>query len=286
MHELEQALSELPATLRTKVESCAAVIRPLGRLAVAFSGGVDSSFVLALAAQVLGAENVLAIMAVGPVFPRRDRTGGESLTVELGVELVQIEGPDLSETPFTTNPPDRCYHCKQSLLGRLVQFAAERGFEAVATGANADDAADFRPGSRAEQELGVVRPLLTAGLTKADIRAASRAMGLATWDQPAIACLATRIPYGQAVTQERIARIASAEEALNEMGFDGCRVRDHETVARVELPADDMPVALELREAIVGALKQAGYAYVALDLEGLRTGSMNETLGEEILGGP
>ena len=263
---------------QARLDDCRERLRGLGGAVVAISGGVDSSLLLALAVEALGARNVLAAHATGPIFAKREDDQARGLARHLGVELVEIEAAPLDDAAFAANPPDRCYHCKRAIFGRLKALAAERGLAAVLSGANADDPGDHRPGLRAESELGIRQPLREAGLTKADIRAAAGALGLPTRDAPSSACLASRIPYGEPITAGKLARIEQAEEALHAMGFGQCRVRDHGAVARIELLSDDMPEGVRQRERIVGAVKAAGYAYVALDLAGFRSGSMNEVL--------
>ncbi len=269
---------QLDAQLRGRLSECREILRSLGRVVVAFSAGVDSTFLLAMAIESLGRQNVLAAMGISPSLAERERQVGRHLAEQLGAVLVEVETCELSDANYAANPPDRCYFCKSDLFTRLNELAAERGYDTVISGANADDPGDFRPGLQAGEKLGVRCPLMEAHLTKADIRAASRAMNLETWDKPAMACLASRVPYGQDITAEKLSRIEQAEYVLKDLGFAQCRVRDHDGLARIEVPQEHVPRIVELRGTIVSALKALGYTYVSLDLQGFRSGSMNEVI--------
>ncbi|MCE5277228.1 MAG: ATP-dependent sacrificial sulfur transferase LarE [Planctomycetaceae bacterium] len=273
-----KSFDALPAELRQKLAAARESIASLRRVVVAFSGGVDSTFLLALAADVLGRENVLAATGVSSSLAQREHSECVTLARQIGVELVEVTTCEMNNPQYAENPPDRCFHCKSELFQRLAEVGALRGFEAVAAGVNADDSGDWRPGIKAGRELGVAYPLMDAGLTKADIRKASQAMGLKTWNKPAMACLASRVPYGEKLTPERLGRIERAEYLLKDLGFIQCRVRDHERIARIELPVEAMGLVMQSREAIVDGLKNLGYTYVTLDLQGFRSGSMNEVL--------
>lgn len=274
----EDPFIPLDPEVRLKLDSCQRALEEMGRVVVAFSAGVDSTFLLALAVKALGPENVIAGMGISPSLAERERAMGRELARIIGAELVEITTGELSDPAYAGNPANRCYYCKSDLFCRLKGLAEERGFGAVLSGANADDTGDFRPGIRAGEELGVRSPLLETGLTKADIRAASKTLELPTWDKPAMACLASRVAYGEAITADKLSRIEQAEYVLRDLGFRECRVRDHGTVARIEVPAGEINRVVESREAIRESLESLGYTYVAVDLRGFRSGSMNEVL--------
>ncbi len=246
---------------------------------VALSGGTDSAFLAWAAQQTLG-ERALSITALSPSFSAYDRAMVEEFVSKLGVRHEFIETRELENPAYRANSADRCYFCKDELFSALDELSHARGFAVVAYGVNADDALDFRPGHRAAAEHQVLAPLLDAGLRKAEIRLLSQRANLPTWDRPASACLASRLPYGTEVTPERLALVERGEAALRELGFRQFRVRLHDNLARVEISPEELPRAFspQMAAAIADRLKAVGFTYVSLDLEGYRQGSLNETL--------
>jgi len=254
-------------------------LRGLSSVLVAFSGGADSAY-LAWAAQFALGEQALAVTALSPSFSAHDRRQAASFAIETGLRHEFIETNEFENPLYVANQADRCYHCKVELFAELASLRAARGFAAVAYGVNADDLQDFRPGHRAASEHGVVAPLLDAGLTKAEIRELSRRQGLSTWDRPASACLASRIPYGMPVTVENLSRIENAESVLREFGFRQFRVRSYGELARIEIAPEELSQALqvEMLRALAESVRKVGFTYVTLDLEGYRQGSLNDAL--------
>lgn len=272
----------MPDELAIKLRHLLADLAGRGRLAVAFSGGVDSAFLLWAARRALPPADLLALTAQGPLFPRRESREAAELAEALGVSRLVLDFEALAVPLVAANPPDRCYHCKRALLERLTAAARERGFDLVADGGNLDDLDDFRPGARAVRELGIVSPLKEAGLTKTDIRRLSAENGLPTWDKPAFACLASRVPYGQALTRETLARVERAEDFLLALGFREVRVRCHDQVARLEVGADERSrfFDLNLMDRVHRELTALGFAFVALDLAGYQTGGLNRAVDQ------
>ncbi|MBQ3424910.1 MAG: ATP-dependent sacrificial sulfur transferase LarE [Clostridia bacterium] len=264
-------------TTEEKYQRLLADLSALGSVAVSFSGGVDSTFLLWAAREALG-DRVLAVTAASCSFPRRELDEAKRFCLEKGIEQVIVRSEELEIEGFRNNPPDRCYLCKKELFGKILTIARERGMAAVAEGSNLDDEGDYRPGLRAIRELGVESPLKKAGLTKAEIRDLSRQADLPTWDKPSFACLASRFPYGESITAEKLAMVDKAEQAVLDRGFSQVRVRIHGNVARIEVPAEDLDRLMAARGEIAAAVHAAGFAYAALDLDGYRTGSMNEVL--------
>jgi uncharacterized protein len=265
------------SVLTARLEALDRLLGSLGRVVVGFSGGADSAFLAWRAAHVLGSQHVLAATAVSPSLSGSERRACQDLARSWGLRHVEVATAELDDPRYVANGPDRCAWCKTSLMERLVLLATAEG-AVVVLGVNADDLGDWRPGQLVAKAAGARFPLAEAGLTKAYVREASRRAGLVTWDKPQSACLASRIPYGTPVTVGTLERIERAEEALRSLGFRQVRVRHHGPVARVELEPTDLARAIERREELVLALKAAGYTYVALDLEGFRSGSLNELI--------
>lgn len=266
--------------LSDKYERLKELLRGAGRVVVAFSAGVDSTVVLKVALDTLGRENVLAATGVSPSLAQRELESVRELARAMEAPLELIPTAEIDDPNYAANPSNRCYYCKTELYTKLTALANERGFAVVLNGVNLDDQGDYRPGLKAAGEWNVRAPLHEAGMTKADVRALARHLGLPNWEKPALACLSSRIPYGTAVTIESLSRIEQAEAWLYDRGFSNFRVRHHDKLARIEVGVEDLVrlCAEPLRGEVVREFKRLGYAYVTVDLQGFRSGSGNEVL--------
>jgi len=277
----QKKAEKISNTTLVKYERLKNILKKMGKVLVAFSGGVDSTFLLKVAHDLL-AENVLAVIASSETYPEQERQKAATLARKLNIRYKIIHTSELENPRFISNPPQRCYFCKKELFSRLKKIAKVEGISYILDGSNDDDRLDFRPGAKAARELGVRSPLREARLGKQEIRQLSRRFNLPTWSKPSLACLASRFPYYSKIDTKSLKQVARAENYLRRIGFSQIRVRHHGRTARIEIEADEFQRIIEkrVRETIVRNFKKFGYIYVTLDLSGYRTGSMNESLEE------
>jgi len=278
----EKQLIKMPKVLLGKLKKLEQIIENMGSVLIAYSGGVDSTFLLKVVKETIG-NNVLAVTAKSETYPEREYNQSKKIARRLKVKHLTITTKELLNHHFLANPTNRCYYCKKELLTKLKQIALDKGINYIADGTNYDDTGDFRPGMKAVKELDIRSPLREAGLTKREIRLLSHKMNLPTWNKPAFACLATRFPYDAPINQKKLKMVNKAEDYLYKLGFKQIRVRHHDSIARIEVSPKDIVslVSPGIRKKIVKKLKGIGYRYVTLDIQGYRSGSMNEVLKKD-----
>lgn len=270
-------VSSVKPTTQEKLEELIRLLKDLKSCAIAYSGGVDSTFLSKVTYDILG-DKALAVTATSSTYPQRELEDARRYAKEIGIHHVIIHSEELDIPLFSDNSPDRCYYCKKELFYKIQQIAKDYHLSTIVDGSNADDTSDYRPGARARDELGVRSPLKEVGLSKQEIRELSSRMHLKSGEKPAFACLASRFPYGTKITKERLAQVEAAEEYLRSLGIQQCRVRYHDHIARIEVQTEEIPLILTHATTIIKRFKTLGFTYITIDIEGYRTGSLNEVL--------
>ncbi|HOK56529.1 MAG TPA: ATP-dependent sacrificial sulfur transferase LarE [bacterium] len=264
--------------MEEKLKKLKDYLKKLKRVVIAYSGGVDSTFLLNVALNTLGKENVIAVIGISPTYPNEERKFAVNFCKENGIKYIEVETEEFKDSNFLKNPPDRCFWCKKELFGKIEEIRKNLNFKYIIDGTNKDDEKDYRPGEKAKKIYNVISPLKECGFTKKDIRELSKELNLPTWNKPQMACLASRIPYGEKITEEKLKRINEGEKFLYSLGFKIVRIRDYNELARIEVDKNEIEKLIKFKEKIIEKLKKIGYKYITVDLEGYRTGSMNEVL--------
>ncbi|MCM8785918.1 MAG: ATP-dependent sacrificial sulfur transferase LarE [Candidatus Omnitrophica bacterium] len=262
-----------------KLEKLKEYLKKLEKVVIAYSGGVDSSFLLKVAFDTLGKKNIIAVCGISQTYPETEREFAKNFCKDLGIKLIEIETEEFKDENFINNPPDRCFWCKKELFGKIEEIREKYNFNFIIDGTNKDDENDYRPGEKAKQIYNVLSPLKECGIRKNEIREMSKRLNLPTWNKPQMACLASRIPYGEKIIEEKLKRIEEGETFLYSLGFKIVRVRDYNELVRIEVDKEEIDKLIEFKEKIIEEFKKLGYKYITVDLEGYRTGSMNEILG-------
>lgn len=264
--------------MNIKLKNLKKYIQKLEKVVVAYSGGVDSSFLLKVAFDTLGKDNVIAVCGISPTYPEEERIFAKNFCKKLGVRFIEVKTEEFKNKNFVNNTPERCYWCKKELFEKIEKLRKKFGFNFIVDGTNKDDENDYRPGEKAKEIFNILSPLKECGLRKEEIRKISKKLNLPTWNKPQMACLASRIPYGVRITEEKLKRIEKGEKFLYDLGFKIVRVRDYNELVRIEVEKENLQKIIKFKNDIIKKFKKLGYKYITIDLEGYRTGSMNEVL--------